>query len=1267
VSDEYRQLEEAIAAIEAERAVLGDSVVEAALDPMRAKLASLAPAPRLPEERKLVTVMFADISGFTAMVERMDPEEARDLVNACFDRLVPTIERYEGTVDKFIGDEIMALFGAPMAHEDDPERALRAALEMMDALSTFNAERKMDLGIHFGINTGLVVTGGIGTRSSRSYSVIGDAVNLASRLEEISERGDVLVGPDTYRLAAHQFEFEALDPVRVKGRTQPVQVYRVLSLKAVPDSQRGIAGLASPLVGRDPEFSALQGAVDRLRMNEGGVVTIVGDAGLGKSRLVAEAREAAEAESVRWVEGRCLSHSASIAYSLWLDILRELLDLPQKALGAGLGDTLRERVLSVCPRDCDKAYPLLARLMSVPMGDDASAALSALEGEDLKEQTFGAVENLLGGMVEQSTLVIVCEDLHWADPTSIELLERLLALTVRAPVLFVCVLRPDVLHPCWRIRQVAADVCGDRYLDLYLDPLSASAAETLVGNLLGVRGLSPGLKHRILERAEGNPFYVEEVTRFLIAEKVIVWDEATGCWRATQSDADIAIPDTLHGVLMTRIDRLQERAKRILQMASVIGRIFAYRVLAYVVEQEGGVAGRGPKDLDTPLLNLQQQGMIRERTRLPELEYIFKHHLFQEAAYDGLLMRERSVIHRWVAEALERLFPEQIEEYVGLLSRHWLLAKEERRAIPYLLKSGDQARALYAHTEAEQYYRQAVDILQQQGRNELAARTLMKLGLVYTAAFRPDMARDAYDRAFSLWAPLRATAFELRVPAAITTLRFAVGEPLTLDPGKMNDDLSVLMAAQLFDGLVRVDPDRNVLPAAAARWEVSDGGKRYVFRLQAGLCWNDGTLLSANDFEYAWKRNLAPATEAPMAHLLYVIQNARAFHEAEIVDPSRVGVRALDPQTLEVLLERPTAYLPHLLAHPIAYPLPRWTIEEHGAAWAEPGNMVSNGAYELVEWDRGRRVSLRRSLLYRGRFTGNIDRVNCPLFTDFEPVLESYAADAVDAVSMITADPSTIARAQALYGRDLVVIPLLSTLFLIFRTDQRPFDDVRVRQAFVLSVNKQAMADEALQGGQLARGGVVPPGMAGHSPDIGLAYDPNRARRLLAEAGYPGGWDFPVVSWVCPGGATDQGVVPFLQGAWRDALGLELEARSLEWREFVAQLSGDPANLIMAGWTADYPDPDSLLRIVFHSSEGLNYPRWSNLTFDHLVQEAAKITDHDKRMDLYREADRILVAEEAAVLPLSYPQRRMLVKPWVTLPQIPPAWMPIKDIVLRRR
>jgi class 3 adenylate cyclase len=333
LTEQVVQLEQAIRTLEAQRVTLGDAVVDTASAALRRQLSELrqsdaiAPAPSLAEERKVVTVMFADLSGFTALSERMDPESSRNLINTCFARLVPIIEKYQGTVEKFIGDEIMAMFGAPVVHENDAERAVRTALEMMDAQIQFNVEQGTDLGMHIGINTGLTVAGGIGSPERQAYGVSGDAVNLASRLADASERGQIFIGPDTHRLVCSLVEVKALPSITIKGKRKPIPVYQVIGLKAVAGSVRGLErqGMAFPLVGRDVEMARLKSCIDRLHRGQGSIVAITGEAGLGKSRLVAEIRQIAGTDSksgLHWLEGQTLSFGQTISYWPFQEILR---------------------------------------------------------------------------------------------------------------------------------------------------------------------------------------------------------------------------------------------------------------------------------------------------------------------------------------------------------------------------------------------------------------------------------------------------------------------------------------------------------------------------------------------------------------------------------------------------------------------------------------------------------------------------------------------------------------------------------------------------------------------------------------------------------------------------------------------------------------------------------------------------------------------------------------------------------------------------------
>jgi class 3 adenylate cyclase/tetratricopeptide (TPR) repeat protein len=652
-------------------------------------------------------MLFSDVKGSTPMAESLDPEDVLEIMDSAFDVLIEPITRYEGALARLMGDGILAFFGAPIAHEDDAERACRAALEILDGAREYAERLQLERGIagfnvRVGIHTGLVVVGEVGSDLRVEYTAMGDAVNLASRMEEAAEPGTVLITEDTQRLIAPLFDMEALGPMEVKGKAEPVSVYRVLAPRVASGKPRGIAGLESPLVGREAEVSALQEALTRLQVGVGGIVTIVGEAGIGKSRLVAELRKAAAPLDVTWVEGRCLSYGESMAYLPWVDVLQGLLGMSVEDPSAAVRDALRGWVEGLCPDQFDEVYPFLGRMMSLPLEDEVEERLESVEPEGLKVLTFRAVERVLESGTNEGPVVLVCEDLHWADASSLELLEQVLALTERAALLVICAFRPYRDHGCWGIREVASRGYDHRYTDMRLRPLSASDSETLVGNLLEVEALPQSLRTRILDHAEGNPFYVEEVIRSLIDSGAIVFEEETEQWEATRRVEDIAIPDTLQGVLMARIDRLEEEARRVLQLASVIGRIFLHRVLSAIAEER--------QELDTRLLTLQREEMIRERARVPELEYIFKHHLTRQAAYNGLLRRERRQFNHQVAEAVERLFPERIEEQLGRVAHHWEQAGDPERAVEYLRRAGEQAAAQYANTEAVAYFTRALDL-----------------------------------------------------------------------------------------------------------------------------------------------------------------------------------------------------------------------------------------------------------------------------------------------------------------------------------------------------------------------------------------------------------------------------------------------------------------------------------------------------------------------------------------------------------------------------
>jgi class 3 adenylate cyclase len=596
-----QDIEQAIAALEARRETLGDSVVETSLAALRHQLTDMSRQEvsnsALRGERKQVTVMFADISGFTAMSEKLDPEEVRSMINACFEGLGAEIDRYDGHIDKFIGDEIMALFGAPVAHENDPERALRAALDMRATLKEFNrkytAQLPQPLALHFGINSGLAIAGGIGTSQRQDYSVMGDTVNLAARLEGLSEAGEILVGESTYRLTASLFEFEALKPVRVKGKEQPVRVYRLLKAKAVLGGQvRGIEGLSAPMVGRVEEFTTLKQALSEFYKGRGGIISVTGDAGLGKSRLIEELHLAcikqSQDDQVAWVEGRALSYAQSASYRVARDMLCNMLGIELEASPVEAALILRTEVEQLLPRQAVDIYPYLAYLLEAHLDEESARRIRYLEGEALHRQILQSVQNFILAKTRQTPLILVWEDLHWADPSSLRLLEALLSLTKNSSLLLFLVYRPVRDSQIWTLHQKASEILNDVHIGIELAPLSDDESSQLLSNLLDHYDLPDKFRHLIVSKAEGNPFYLEEVVRSLIDSGAIKRSDGDQGWVVTAGIDEIKIPDTLQGVIMARIDPLDPETKRTLQVASVIGRDFPYQVLVRVMDKIAG-------------------------------------------------------------------------------------------------------------------------------------------------------------------------------------------------------------------------------------------------------------------------------------------------------------------------------------------------------------------------------------------------------------------------------------------------------------------------------------------------------------------------------------------------------------------------------------------------------------------------------------------------------------------------------------------------------
>lgn len=541
-----------------------------------------ATRPAATSERRPLTVLFADIAGSTAIAERMDPEDWTAIVGQAFSRLNRSVERYGGTVARLMGDGVLAFFGAPAAHEDDPERAVRCGLDMVREIDELAAAQQAhgsgELRVRVGINTGPVVVGIVGTDSAHEYTAMGDTVNVAARMQGAARPGSVLITASTNRFVSAVFDTVDVGLLELKGKSDTVHAYEVSGLKSGAVERRGLVGLRVPMVGRDAQLARLNELFDVVRAGQGRVACITGEPGIGKSRLLAELREsvAATDSSARWVEGRCLSYGETIPYHLVVEVARSLIGVTGATDEAQVAQALEATVRRRLPDDWAETYAYLGHLLSLHLSPDLQARVSQLEPETHKRYVSSLV-TLVRAVGSNGPVVLVCDDVHWADTASVDVLLQVLTSAGALPVLFILSSRPERHATGWRLIAGARDFFGDALTEIKLDPLSLQDSKALVSSLLHIESIPIDTRELILAKAEGNPFFVEEVIRMLIERGAIVREGDR--WVANELISMIEIPDTLHGLLLARIDRLPQESRRTLRVASVIGRQFGVTIL----------------------------------------------------------------------------------------------------------------------------------------------------------------------------------------------------------------------------------------------------------------------------------------------------------------------------------------------------------------------------------------------------------------------------------------------------------------------------------------------------------------------------------------------------------------------------------------------------------------------------------------------------------------------------------------------------------------
>ena len=664
----------------------------------------LAQRDKIEGERKQVTVMFCDMEGFTLLVERLGPEEAYSIMDEVYEILIHKVHDFEGTVNEMTGDGIMALFGAPIALEDAPQRALWSALSIHREIAKFNDQKKgtMPIKMRIGIHTGPVVVGTLGNDLRVEFKAVGDTVNLASRMEGLAESGTTYVTKQTFQLTEGLFQFEAIGKKAVKGKEEAIPIYKLLSVKE--DVYRPRLGsermIYSGMVGRDNELDRLELQVMKAINGEGSIVNIIGEAGIGKSRLVAELKKREVIKRITLFEGRAISIGRNLSFHPIIDLFKQWARIRVDDGEVTAFDKLEAAVRSLCPEEVGEVLPFVATLMGMKLSGRYAERVKGIEGEALEKLILKNVRELLIKATELTPLVIVTEDLHWADMSSIELMESLFRLAETQRILFINVFRPGHEEAEHRIVETIKERLPVYYVEIVLEPLDERMSETLITNMLNISGLHHAGVGQIVQRAGGNPFFIEEVVRSFIDESAVVLKDGT--FQVTEKIDTIAIPNTINDVLMARIDRLGEKTRHLVKVASVIGRNFFYRILSEVAGAVEDIGGR--------LSYLKEIQLVRERRRMGEVEYLFKHVLAQEAAYESILPLKRKELHLKVAGSIEKVFGERLHEFYGMLAYHYSRAESLEKAEEYLIKAGEEALKSSASSEALNYYQEALSL-----------------------------------------------------------------------------------------------------------------------------------------------------------------------------------------------------------------------------------------------------------------------------------------------------------------------------------------------------------------------------------------------------------------------------------------------------------------------------------------------------------------------------------------------------------------------------
>ncbi len=728
------------------------------------------------------------MTGSTQLGETLEAEEFKVVVDEAVSRMITAVTRYGGTVVNVAGDGILALFGVPTVHEDDAERAVRAGMELVADVADYGDEIAQAWSVaapsaHVGIHTGPAIVGSMGG-GQVELTAMGDTINTAARLESAAAAGTVLVGASTRRSLESLFEFGAVHSFELKGKRDAVEASEVTAARAVRGNQRGIEGVDVELIGRRRELDACSQALDAVRAGTGGIVLIAGEAGLGKSRLLAELRRAFDADGEgerprRWLAGRSLSYGERLPYWPFRELLRDWLGVTAIEPELRVKVRMRSRLDALFGPAGQDIQPFLGQILGLRLDADVADRVQSLSPQDLHQATVDAITTLLARLAADGPVAVALDDLHWADGDSIALVEALLDLTESAAVLIVIAQRLEREHPSWAVHDHALRQFPHRAIEVALRPLSAGDDAALLDALVGTTTLPVELRESLLETAEGNPFFLEELVQSLVEVGALVRDESG--WRLDH-EIPVELPETVEKVIQSRIDRLPAGGRDTLTAAAVLGRQFDVDLLVAIFGDSSGsdvdVPSVGtsrpiePSRLDGALRDLQRLEMIREAQRWPRAEYRFKHSLIQETAYRSLVPSRRRELHLRAARALEARALDAAVEDNGLLAHHFEQAGEVEPALRYHGLAAADASAIYAYRSALAHYDAALRLIEEHASEvDLSEETIAILafgrGQVHRHVGRDEEAIVDLRRALDAARAADRPALELEITAEL--------------------------------------------------------------------------------------------------------------------------------------------------------------------------------------------------------------------------------------------------------------------------------------------------------------------------------------------------------------------------------------------------------------------------------------------------------------------------------------------------------------------